>query len=70
MWCVEICLTLPQTTISHLKGFAYDNFKFDENGRKFDKRVENTVGKGEIALYNQFLLPQCSHTQKTCTKDT
>ena len=25
-----------------------DNFKFDENGRKFSKQVENTEGKGEI----------------------
>ena len=26
----------------------------------FSRRVENTVGKGEIALYEQFLLfPQC-----------
>ena len=38
------------------KEFADDNFKFDENGRKFYKRVENTVGKGEIAHYEQFLL--------------
>ena len=45
---------------SKLKAFAVDNFKFDENGRKLSKRVENTVGKGEIALYEQFLLfPQC-----------
>ena len=30
------------------------------------KRVENTLGKGEIARYEQFLLfPQCF--QKTCT---
>ena len=37
-----------------------DNFKFDENGRKLSKRVENTVAKGEIARYEQFLLfPQC-----------
>ena len=36
--------------------FADDNFKFDENGRKFPKRVEITVGKGEIAHYEQFLL--------------
>ena len=43
-----------------LKEFADDNFKFDENGRKLSKRVENTVGKGEIARYEQFLLfPQC-----------
>ena len=33
------------------------------------KQVENTVGKGEIARYEQFLLfPQCF--QKTCTADT
>ena len=32
-----------------LKGLADENFKFDENGRKFSKQVENTVGKGEIA---------------------
>ena len=48
-----------------LKEFADDNFKFDENGRKLSKRVENTVGKGEIARYKQFLLfPQCF--QKAC----
>ena len=45
---------------SKLKEFADDNFKFDENGRQLSKRVENTVGKGEIAHYEQFLLfPQC-----------
>ena len=39
--------------------------QFDENIRKFDKRVENTVGKGKIARCEQFLLfPQCF--QKTC----
>ena len=43
-----------------LKEIADDNFKFNENGRKFSKWVENTVGKGEIARYEQFLLfPQC-----------
>ena len=32
-------------------------------------RLENTVGKGEIARYEQFLpFPQCF--QKTCTADT
>ena len=50
---------------SKLKEFADDNFKFDENERKLSKRVENTVGKGEIARYEQFLLfPQCF--QKAC----
>ena len=45
---------------SKLKEFADDNFKFDENGRKLSKRVENTVGKREVARYEQFLLfPQC-----------
>ena len=48
-----------------LKEFADDNFKFDENSRKLSKRVENTVGKGEIARYEQFLLfPQ--RFQKAC----
>ena len=43
-----------------MKEFADDNFKFDENERKLSKRVENTVGKREIARYEQFLLfPQC-----------
>ena len=40
---------------SKLKEFA-DNFKFEENGIKFSKRVENALGKGEIACYEQFLL--------------
>ena len=46
----------PFPDSSKLKEFADDNFKFDENGRKFSERVENTVGKGEIARYEQFLL--------------
>ena len=41
---------------SKLKEFADNYFKNDENGRKFSKRVEDTVGKGEIARYEQFLL--------------
>ena len=31
-----------------LKECADDNFKFDENGRKFSKWLENTVGMGEV----------------------
>ena len=46
----------PNFDSSKLKGFADDNSKFDENGRKLYKRVENTVGKGEIASYEQLLL--------------
>ena len=41
------------------------HFRFDENGSKLSKPVENIVGKGEIACYEQFLLfPQCF--QKAC----
>ena len=46
-----------------------DNFKCDKNGRKFFKRLENTVEKGKIARHEQFLLfSQCF--LKTCTADT
>ena len=59
---------LPDNKIldwSKLKQFEAYIFKFDENSRKFSKRVENTVGTGEIARYEQFLLfPQCF--QKAC----
>ena len=52
-----------------MKEFADDYFKVDENGRKFSKWIENTVGKREIALAEQFLLfPQCF--QKAYTADT
>ena len=62
-------LTLSQTTNFRLKEFADDNFRFDKDRRNLPKLVENTVGKGEIARYEQFLLfPQCF--QKTCTADT
>ena len=45
---------------SKLKPSADDNFEVDVNSKKFSKLVENTVGKGEIARYEQFLLfPQC-----------
>ena len=57
------CLNLSKATNFRFfltKDFADDYSKFDENGRKFSKRVENTMGKGEIARYEQFLLfPQC-----------
>ena len=54
---------------SKLKELADDNFNFDEYGRKFSKRVENSVGTGEIACYKHFLLfPQCF--QDTCAANT
>ena len=53
MWhCVVMGQPFPKRQIldsSKLKEIADDNFKFDENGRKFSKKVENAVGKGEIA---------------------
>ena len=59
---------LPDNKIldpSKLKEIADDNFKFDENCGKLSKRVENTVGKREIARYEQFLIfPQCF--QRAC----
>ena len=57
-------LTHYRTTIldsSYLKKFADDNFKFEENGRKLFKWVQNTVGKGKIAtfptVFSKGLLP-------------
>ena len=44
------------TNWSKLKEFADDIFELDKNGRKFSKRVENTVEKEQIAHYKQFLL--------------
>ena len=64
--------SLPKRRIldsSKMKELADDNFEFDENRRKFSKWLENTVGKGEIARYEQFLLfRQCF--QKACSTDT
>ena len=56
-----LCLTKDQNGLTlsqminivlfQLKEFPDNTFKFDENGIKFTMRVENTVGKGEIARY-------------------
>ena len=54
---------------SKLKKFTDNNFKLHENGEKFSQRVENTVGKGEIARYEQFLLFPLRF-QKTFIADT
>ena len=71
---LEIDLTLNPFLKRHvlysskLKELADDNFQFGKNGRKFSKTVKNTVGKGEIARYEQFLLfPQCF--QNICNTD-
>ena len=64
-------------TFSHMTNFGLyqtegvcrRNVKLNENGKKFFKRVENTVRKGEITRYELILLfPQCF--QKTYTADT
>ena len=45
------------------------NFKFDEDGKKFSGWIKKTLGKGEIAHYEQFLLfQQCF--QMTCMAGT
>ena len=65
-------LTHYQTTNFRLfqtDGVCRQQFQIDEIGKMFSKRVENTVGNGEIARYEQFLLfPLCF--QKTFTPDT
>ena len=62
-------LTIFQMTNFRPSQTADSNFEFDENGRNFQKRVENTLKKGEISHYEQFLLfPQSF--QKTCPADT
>ena len=37
---------------SKLNEFADDNFKYDEDDRRFSRWVQNTVGKGEITRYS------------------
>ena len=63
-----VCIPIDQLTLSQtanldsskMKVFADDNSEFDKNGRRFSKQLENTVGKGEVAHYEQFLLfPRC-----------
>ena len=45
-----------------------DNSKLHENGVEFPERIQNAVGKGEIACDEQFLLfQQCF--QNTCSAD-
>ena len=60
---------LYQTT--HFKDFAEDNLEFNDDGRKFSKRVENTVGKRLICplqaispfprVFKRFLLKTCKN---------
>ena len=43
-------------TLVQTEAFSEENWEFDENTQKFSNRVEITVGKGEIARYERFLL--------------
>ena len=52
----QICYLLnylarPKLTLSQTTNFQ----NYDENGRKFSERIENSGGKGEIARYEKFL---------------
>ena len=56
---MHLNLTLSKPTIldsSKQKEFADANSKFDENSGNFSEKDENTEGKGENAIYEQFLL--------------
>ena len=64
-------------TLSHTTNFRLfqtervyrGQFQIDENGRELSKKLENTMGKGDIACNKQFLL--FSHCiQNICTADT
>ena len=58
----KILKPLPREQIldsSKLKQFADNNSKFYKNGRRWSKRVGNTMRKAEIARYEQFLLFYC-----------
>ena len=71
VWSGKFLLAIKLQVLdsSKLEESADDNFEFDENGTKFSKWLENRVGNGEIARYEQFLLfPNVF--KKTCTADT
>ena len=46
----SVAYRIWEQTIQKWKKLAHNNFKLDETGGEFSKRVENTVEKGEIAL--------------------
>ena len=50
------CLKKVELGAIALEDIVDNIFKFVEISRKFSKRVENGVGKGEIAHHKQFLL--------------
>ena len=55
-------LTIPKRQIldsSELKEFADDNFRFNESGGMFSKRVENTAGKEKLLVTSNFSFSNC-----------
>ena len=55
--CYDVCNTDLFYAFGDIEcPLFFDHLKFDENGRKFSKPVENSIGIGEIARYKQFLL--------------
>ena len=61
-------LTISKTTnldSSKLKEFAHNYFEFDENSRKFPKRVENNVANIGMSNFSFFHII----FKKTCTAD-
>ena len=67
---LKFCLYYGQISdSSKLKEFVNDNLIVDENCSEFSIRVVNTVGKGEIARYERFLLFQRCF-QKTSAADS
>ena len=54
---------------TNLNELRINNFKFDENGTQIIERADNTVGTGEIAWYQQFLLFLQRFDSKTFTGD-
>ena len=50
-WLKEFYVAFPNYKFKAFpsgQSFLDDNFKFDENGQKFSKSVEEVSGKGEI----------------------
>ena len=69
----KMMIAITKKPLTHYKTTNFRLFQtervcrqqFQKNERKLSKQVENTVGKGEIACYEQFLLfPLCF--QKAC----
>ena len=60
--CISVPTTLKLSQTTNFRLFPYSKSlqttisNFDENGRKLSKWAKDTVGKGEIARYEQFLL--------------